>query len=545
MTGADLILIGGRVRALGSGPDGEAVAVRGGRIAAVGGRDDILSLRGPRSEVVDVAGGTVLPAFTDSHTHFKRASLVLAMFLDFDEVAPASVADVTAAVARRHAELPPGAWLQGDSLNSVGLAEDRFPDRHELDAAAPGRPVVLRGVGRHVVAANSLALRAAGIDRHTPDPSGGRIDRDHDGEPTGVLHEQAQLGLDANRADTVVPVPGVAERVAALRSGVALLSRMGIAQIHEIPREPDQIGDWLRLRETDEPAVRVRFYVRGVGAQTKLEYLLGLGLRSGFGDEWLRLGGVKISIDGSCIYRNAMVYDAYPGQPDNLGLQRVEEGELREAVRLAHHGGLQIAVHAIGPRAVDLALDAFAALGECRDALAVRRHRIEHAYLPGPPGQLERLRDLGLMLSTQPSFIEHIGDAWVEIFQDPELRGAMPVGSALRLGVPVQINSDYPCSKLNPWIGVKAAVDRTTAAGRVLDAGEAVTVEQALQLMTATAAWSAFEEGWRGRLAPGYAADLMVTDLDPLAVDPGELADITTLRTIVGGRTTFVHEASG
>lgn len=541
---ADTIFVNCRVHTLVDSVPAEAVAIRGSRIIAVGARADVLSLRRRHTEMIDGHGGALLPAFTDSHTHFKRASLVLEYFIDFESVRPRSLADVLAAVASRTATVPEGSWVQGDSLNNLSLVERRFPDRHELDGVAPTHPVVLRGVGRHVVAANSLALEMAGIDRYTEDPSGGRIERDASGEPTGVLHEQAQLRLDASREDSVIPPVTADKRVAALSKGVGLLNMLGIVAIHEMPREPDQIGDWLRLREVEEPRVRVRFYIRAIKAQTKLEYLLGLGLRTGFGDEWMKLGGVKVSIDGSCIFGNALTYKPYPGVDENTGLMRLNEEELGQTVRLAHQNGLQVAVHAIGQRAVDLALDAFAALGETGDQLRPRRHRIEHAYLPAVDGQLERMKRLGLCLSTQPCFIEGLGDAWVDIFEDELLQGAMPIADALRLGIHVQLNSDFPVSSLNPFIGIKSAVTRCTEGGRVLDASQGIGVRQALRLMTWAPAVTSFEESWRGRLLPGHAADVIVTAEDPLEIAPEALDRITVTHTVVGGELVFQHEST-
>lgn len=521
-----------------AGESHEAIAIEGDRIALVGSLAEAQSAL-PGAELVDLEGGVVLPGFTDSHTHFKRASGFLSLHIDFDQVEPRNIADVAAAVASRVAVEPAGKWIQGDGLEPTRLDEERFPTRQELDRVSADNPVVLRSVGRHVVAANSLALNIAGIDAATDDPPGGRIERDDAGDPTGVLHEEAKLRLDANRADTVIPPDSPKDRVTALSRAVELLNRFGIVAIHEMPRDPDQISDWLRLREQERLRVRVRFYVRGLAAQTSVYDLLRTGLRSGFGDEWLKLGGVKFSIDGSGTFGNAMVYDPYPGQPDNRGLQRVETEEFVDAIRLSHEGGLQIAVHAIGQRAVDMALDAFAALEVSQLELAARRHRIEHAYLPRRAGQLERMRDLGLVLSTQPSFIEAVGDAWRRVFADDDLTGIMPIATAMRLGIPIQFNSDFPCSKLNPFVGIKAALVRQTATGHILDPSEAIGVEDALRFMTHAPAHTAFEESWRGHLLPGYAADLVVVDEDPLQTAPEDLDQIGVVQTIIGGETVY------
>lgn len=521
-------------------PGDDAVVVRDGVVVAIGVGGALREAAPGGATVLDARGAFLLPGLTDSHTHFQRGAVLAAHFIDFDEVAPTSIGDVIAAVKGRAVAAGPGDWVQGDSLNPQRLLEGRFPDRHELDAASPDVPVVLRGVGRHVIAANSRALALGGIDARTEDPPGGRIEREPDGTPLGILHETAQLRLDANAADTVVPRISEAKRVHALRDGVGRLHRYGIVAIHEIPREPEQVSDWQRLREEDGPTIRVRTYIRGLGARTRLVDLLALGLRGGLGDEWFRVAGVKFSIDGTVALRNAMLHDPYPGT-DERGLQRIDDAELREGIRLAHEANFQIAVHAIGQRAVDIALDAFSALPGAGDgALRSRRHRIEHAYLPGRPSLWERFRDLGIVLSTQASFLAAEGDTWAQIFGDDLGEGWMPVRAALDTGVHVQLNSDFPCSPLDPFLGMAAAIGRRSRSGRVVSPSQAIDNRTAIDLMTTAPAWTAFEESWRGTVAPGMAADLILVDRDPLRSPVDEFAGTQVLMTMLDGR--VVHD---
>lgn len=526
-----LLLRGGRV--WGAGPDADAVLLDGRRIAAVGRGDDLAS---PGADVAGLGGRWVLPGFTDSHTHFHRTAMLAEYFLDFAELHPAgSVATVLNAVGARYAATPEDGWIQGDNLAPSTLAEHRFPTRWELDTVAPDRPVLLRGVGKHVVAANSLALRLAGIDATTPDPAGGRIERDDTGEPTGILYERAKLRLDTTRTDTVVPGLSEPDRLRALATGIARLHALGITAIHEITRTPDEFADYQRLRTTAAGlGVRVRAYVRVVEGQASLDDLAALGVRSGLGDDLLRFGGVKVSVDGSEEHRNAALHEDYPGHPGHRGLIRIEAAELAGVVRRAHGLGLQTAVHAIGPRALDLTLDAFAGLG---DPGGVRRlrHRVEHAYLPPRPGQLETMRDLGLVLSTQPAFLEAVGDAWLEIFGADAGPRMLPLRTALDLGLVVQVNSDVPCSRLDPLVGLRAAVRRRTRAGTRLGAAEAVTVAEAVAMYTSAPAWTAHEEDRRGAVEAGRLADLTIVSADPEA----ELDTLTVDGTVVDGRLVF------
>lgn len=539
---ADVVIRNGVVRTLDrSGTTAEALAIAGDRIIGVGRNDEIDGTRGPGTAVLDVRGQAILPAFTDSHTHFKRATIVRAFFIDFREVNPSSIDDVLAAVAAKAETLPPGGWVQGDGLNDLALAERRLPVRRELDAVSGNRPVVLRTIGRHVVAANSLALQLAGIDRDTRAPTGGRIDHDGDGEPTGVLHEQAKLRLDMTSAETVIPRLATEDRLHALEQGMRYLHRHGIGTIHEMAREPDEIGDYQRLRERGGLTTRVRVYIRGIESSTRLENLLALGLRAGLGDEWFRLGGVKFSIDGSGLARNAAVYEPYPGEPGNTGLLRIEQDELDRAVAAAHEGGLQVALHAVGPRAFDMALQAFERI-ENAVTLKAMRHRIEHAYYPPRPGQMERLLGLNLVWSTQPAEIAEVGEDWIRIFGRPGLAGLMPLRSALELGVPTVINSDYPVTTINPFVCVGSAVTRRTEAGTVLGIEEAVSVDAAIRMMTVGPAWVEGMEGVKGSLEPGKLADLIVVAADPFAVPPERLGRLEVTTTMVGGVTRYSRE---
>ncbi len=527
-----LALVNGVVHA--DGGTAAAIGIREPFIAAVGDTSEILAQAPAGATVIDLAGRHVLPAFTDSHTHYHRAAVLRMHFLDFTALAPRSAGDVLAAVRGADAALPPGQWVQGDNLSAAALAEGRLPTRADLDRACPGRPVVLRTVGKHGISANSAALAAAGITAATPDPPGGRIERDAAGEPTGVLHETAKLRLDALRADTVVPPLSETARLAALRQGLRELARHGITEIHEIVQSPDELADYARLREAGELTARVVGYVRVIEGQASLDDLLRLGLRTGFGDDWLRLGGVKVSIDGSCTMHNAALYTGYRDDPGNTGLLRVTAGDLDDIVARAERGGLQVALHAIGQRAVDMAADAVERAQAGRPGRL--RHRVEHAYLAPRPGQLERLRDLGVVVSTQPSFLWANGDTWPGMFGAEETSRMMPVRSLLDLGIPVQLNTDYPNAPLDPAVTLRAAVDRRTRDGAVIGAAEAVTARTAWSLATAGSAYGAFEERTRGMIAPGFLADLVVLAADPYS--PGALGPEAVEATLAGGRPT-------
>jgi predicted amidohydrolase YtcJ len=491
------------------------LAVSGDRILAIGTTDEIRSLADAATTIVGGGGRRLLPAFTDSHTHFQRGAILRAEFIDLDETRPRQVSDVVASIAERAERTPDGEWIQVDNLSQWKLADRRLPDRRDLDGATQVHPVVVRGVGKHVVVANSVALSLAGITRETEDPPGGRIERDERGEPTGVLHERAKLRLDADRADTVIRPLEAPQRQAALELGIRELNRLGITAIHEIVRAPEELADFSVLREQGRLNVRVHHYIRAVEAVTRLDHVTSLGLRSGFGDDRQRIGGIKVSIDGSVMLRNAAIYGEYPDSEHGGGIERISPTELGAIVRACDANGLQVAVHAVGQRALDIALDAFEAAGT--HAGSGHRHRVEHAYLPPRPGQLERMARLGLILSTQPADLYDRGDYMAEVTGWTDLTGYMPIRTAHELGIRVLLNTDFPTAPLDPMIGLRSAVYRRTESGQVIDPGEAIDVRTALRMMIENPVYAEFREGHRGIVAEGALADLMLLSEDPLA----------------------------
>ena len=508
-------------------------------VAPAGSLDDAI---GPRTTTIDTGNTYAYPGFVDSHTHTKRAALIGSTFLDCGAGAVSSLAEILDNVSSRSAQLRPGEWLQGDNLNPSYLPEGRFPTRQELDAAGGGRPIILRGSGRHVVIASSSALAAAGIDAMTPDPPGGRVERDADGEPTGVLHERAKLRLDVTQPNTVVPKVSADVRLQGLRSTLRRFHGYGTTTIHEIPRNPDELGDYLRLRADGGLSMRVVFYIRGWEAATRLEYLTGLGLRSDFGDDRLRIGGVKFSIDGSASFRNAAVVKEYPESGGDHGLVRIEQPALTDHIKQCHEAGLRVAVHAIGDRALDIALGAYEAAAAEHPADPLRGpDRIEHAFVAPGYDRLARMARLGLTLSQQPGFIESAARGYAQIFDDPVLADWLPVASAIAAGVDVILNSDYPNAPANPFTTLRCAVTRCSSDGQIAGLDEAVAVQTAFALMTAAPGRVSGMPGRIGAIGVGRLADLFVTDEQFFSTPPDELEATQVRQTFVGGE--LVHEA--
>ncbi len=533
----DLAIHGARVYATaGARLAGDAVGIRDGSIVALGRWEDLAGGASRGTRVVNLRGATLLPAFIDAHTHFHRGAIARRHHLDFEMLAPARVGDILEHVRARAVTLGPGSWIEGDSLSPSRLAEGRPPDRHELDRVAPGHPVILRGIGKHVVAASSVALAAAGIDRNTPDPTGGRIERDQAGEPTGILHEAAKLRLDPSRSDTVVPSLSADERRAALESGYRDLHSLGIATIHEMVRSPEEADDHAALRAAGRLGVRVRLYYRVHESPLSLDWLERLGIRRGLGDDWLKVLGVKVSVDGFCIFRNAAVEEPYLDEPANRGLFRIDGETLDRLVARANRQGLQVAVHAVGPRAVDLALDSFERAG----APVAAPHRLEHAYVDMDERRLRRAHDLALAWSVQPAFLHAYRREWAGVFDPARIDRLMPLATGVAIGLPLVFDSDFPCAPLDPLDGIRLAVTRDIQ-GRAIMSDQVVSLESAWRAYTTTPADVAGDDRL-GRIAVGALADLVVFDQDPFG-DDLDLEQIVVRATMVHGR--LVHGWEG
>jgi predicted amidohydrolase YtcJ len=530
-----LILRDGRVHRLAGEPSpAPAIAVLDGAVAATGSLDQVRAVT-PGARELDLEGRTVLPAFIDSHTHFHRAAVLRELYLDFETLRPTSIADVLGYLRARAAITPPGGWIEGDSLTPARLAERRWPTRHELDAAAPDHRVILRGIGKHVIAASSAALAAAGIDQDTPDPPGGRIERDATGCPTGILHERAKGLLDPSVEGTVVPRVEREARLGALRRGMRELHRMGITTVCEMVRTTEEADDLAALHQQGELWIRVRIHYRIHEGPIRLEQLATLGIRRGLGDDWLRVLGVKLSVDGWCIFRNAAVYQPYRTGPDDTGLLRLEPAETARLVASANEQGLGVAVHAVGARAVDAALDAFAAAGPSQAG----PYRIEHGYLDVDASRLCRMRDLDVVLSAQPAFLPAYLADWREGLDEERIDRIMPLGSARALGIRVILNSDQPSGPAGPLAAISAAVHRD-AGSRIVGATERLDLTDAWRAHTSVPAEVMGDEHI-GTLEPGKRADLVILDGDPFA--GGDPAMAGVVATMIDGH--MVHDDTG
>lgn len=531
---ADLVLHGGRVLVLDArGSVAQAVAVAGGRIVAVGTDADVSRLAGPGTRVVDLAGRTALPGFVDTHCHVEDAGT------DEDTVSFAGVRTLAGAVDRVRAvadRTPPGEWLRGQVWHPVSqLAEGRRPTRHELDAATTAHPVHLP-LG-HASVLNSRALALAGIGRDTPDPPGGTIGRDADGEPTGVLEEAAE-----RLVTVVVPPWPPAQRARQLERAMHRLTALGVTGAVLGATAPADVAALRALRDAGRSTVRFGAVVAPTG---ELNPSVDLAAWEAWfaahpppdeTDPWVREVGIKLQADGGMSLGTAALREPYAGS-DHRGALVVDRDRLAALARVAARAGWRVAVHAVGDAAIDLVLDAFAAVHR-EVPVAHRRFVLVHASLM-TADQMARARTLGVHVAAQSVFLwDKAATIAAHLGPDRAAR-AVPLRTMIdHLGIEnVSAGTDFPVNPLEPLVNVALMTTRRDARGVDVGAAEAVTRIEALRLLTSSAARYTFDEDERGTLEPGRLADLVVLSGDPLTVP--EPAGLRVELTVVDGRIVF------
>ena len=538
----DLLLNNARVLTLDeSRPRAHAVGITRGRIIGVDGDVEHLAAR----TVVDCREAVVTPGFADAHNHMAWYGLTLS---ELDLSACRTLADVYSAVARAARPLPADQWVIGYGYDAVAIGG--HPDRHALDRAADGRRVWLRHRSGHICAVSSAVLAEAGfLHGHEADPLGGRVVRSGDGSPTGELQEQAQrIVTDLAGSRPIADLSAAVARAARqyVTEGLTHVTEAGIGG-GWIGHSPIEAAAYIDAREQGLLPLRVELMVASdvlhpvrSNPRDAARIGLDLGLRSGFGDDWLRIGPMKIFMDGSMTGRTAALSEALCAHGGSRGLLQADADTLRARIEQAHAAGWRIAAHAIGDRALDLALDAIAAAQRNHPRAGVR-HRIEHASI-SRSDQVSRMAQLGVVPVIQGRFIHEVGEAVAHWLGDENVPTLMRHRSFVDAGLHVAGSSDRPVViGASPLLGIQAMVERAGQAGTILSGHEGVGALEALRAYTIHAAWASHEEDRRGRLTSGMAADLVLLSDDPTAVATSAIGSVKVLATNIGG--TWVHGA--
>jgi predicted amidohydrolase YtcJ len=524
-----LLVLADRVHTLDRRHECDALLIGDGRVIAAGAADAIRHMAGD-ADTLDLRGTTITPGLTDAHVHLTEWAFAR---LEVD-LAEAPEPEAAAAAVAEHHHRHPARWIRGRGWNPH-LWAGRQPHRRLLDDVVGDTPVALQSHDMHALWASTAALRAAGIDAATPDPDGGHIVRDDAGEPTGLLLEWA--GRMVTRA---FPVPTLEQAAEAVLEAQAELHSLGITGVHSLPgihlTQPDPLPVLLLLRERGALRLRV---LQHVGLE-RLDDAVRLGLRSGFGDDWLRIGALKMFLDGALGSRTAWMLAPYEGDT-SVGMRTMEPAEFRENVRRAAAVGIATTVHAIGDAAVCLALDVLADPALRVPALP---HRIEHLQCC-PPERMGDAAAAGITCSMQPA---HLVTDWRiadRHWGRQRSRGAFAVGSLLRHGTLLAFGSDVPVEPVDPRRGLHAAVLRQDLGGEPAGGwytDERISARDALLGYTTGPARAAGLPAPAGTLAPGAAADFVAWDTDPLG-PPGRLLDMNCVATAVNG--VVVHGADG
>ena len=519
-------------------PRASAVAIAGGRIEALDANSGVPAGSG---RVVDLRGATVLPGFHDAHNHMVGFGMSLAE-VDLRSAVAGSLDELYAAIARRAETTAPGDWVIGAGYDQNKLGA--HPNRDALDRAAPGRRVWLRHTSGHMCVVNSPVLAALGLDAAATEFPGGRVATDSGGRPTGLLEERAQLLVGSlvypyPLAELTQAISRAAEQY--LKEGVTSCTEAGIAG-GWVAHSPAELAAYQAARDTGELGVRVELmpaaevlHALGAHAGDGLVAGLDLGIKTGFGDDWLRLGPVKIFADGSLVGRTAALIDPYAGDGDGdgCGYLQADAADLQATIIAAHRSGWQVATHAIGDLAIDVVLDAYArALEEYprRDP----RHRIEH-FAVVQPRQVARAAGLGVIAVPQGRFATELGDGMLAAVGPARHGWLYRQRSLLEAGMVLPGSSDRPVVTGAPLLGIADMVNRRTASGAPFNPGEAITAQQALYAYTRGSAYASRQEHVKGSIAPGMLADLVVLSEDPTAVSPERIAEVAVLATIVDG----------
>lgn len=516
----------------------EAVAIGGGQVLAIGTEAEVLATRGPATKLVELEGRALLPGLIDAHLHI----LGYALTLDLLAVAGLpSLRDLQRVVAEEVARRPQGEWIVGRGWDQDRWVERREPVKEDLDQVSPDHPVILQRNCNHVAVVNSAALRLAGITRDTPDPEGGQIDRDPaTGEPTGMLRESAQALVQA-----VIPEVDPARRKDLLVQAMREALSYGITQVHT---DDCRYGGGLEETEAlfrslvgpDKIPLRVTQMI----LISDVERAAAKGIKTGAGNEWYRYGQVKIFADGSLGGRTAALLEPYSDDPSTTGLYIYSEEEFKGLLAKAHALGNQVGAHCIGDGAAKLFIDAVAE-AQAKHPRPDARHRMIHCQILNE-GLMDRMVTEGIVGDIQPVFLKSDGYWFSDRVGAERTRTSYAWRTMLEKGIPLCGGSDCPIEPLNIWYGIYCAVTRQDLNGHPVGAWQPeqkLTVAEALEMYTTGASYSTFEEHFKGTLAPGMAADLIVVDRNPFTCDPSGLKDVKVLLTVVGGVEAYKAQA--
>ena len=517
----------------------QSLAIRGDEIIAVGTNKETQLFTAPGTRTIDLDNNTLLPGFYATHDHFPGSGNVAVLSVDLNSPPIGTVENIDqllATLSERVNETPVGAWIEGRGYDDTLLTEQRHPTRVDLDRVSTEHPILIIHTSGHLAVANSVALQLAGVTRSTPNPPAGVIQKDKEtGVPNGIFEENYRI------ISQLIPPPSRDKKMEAVRWAVQDYVEDGVTTAVIAAGNRESLSNLREARNEGLLTFRI-ITMMSRGAPGQPSAAEAGGMVSGFGDEYLKLGAIKIVQDGSnqgyTGYFTEPYHTPFKGDADYRGYPRRRREDLTTMVKELHETGYQIAIHANGDAAIDDVLHAFreAQLAFPREDA---RHRIEHCQMVRQD-QLDAIAELNLSPSFFVGHVYYWGDRHRDIFMGPDrAAGISALRSAIDRGIRFTVHDDTPVTPVNPLQLVWVGVNRLTKSNQVLGPDERITPLEALRAVTIDAAWQNFEEDIKGSIAPGKLADFVVLSDNPLTVNPTEIRDITVLETIVGGKTVY------
>ena len=521
-TKADLVLHNANIFT--SNPDfpkAEAIAISNGKVVAVGSNDDIMGLSGASTRKMDIGGKTITPGFIDAHSHPASSGRSHLRNVDCDL---RSIEAIKKTISERVANTPPGEWVSGFKYDDTKTSEGRYITRYDLDEVSPDHGVAITHRGGHTAYVNSKALELAGIDKKTKDPDGGQIVRDENGEPTGLLKENA-TGLvkdlipnEFNATDNQAGVKLISE----------MMAKAGVTSVTDAYGNPTLLTAYNDAYKANELAIRINCMI----GYYAIDEMIEKGAKTGDGDEWVRLGGMKLTCDGSISERTARLSESYMGRPDDFGIIVMDEEELYEHAIKAHKADWQIGIHANGDVGIDKSLNVFERIQK-EHPREDPRFRLEHCTVINDD-MIRRIKAINAIPNPFSTYVYWHGEKMAAYGKD-RLENMFAVKSFLDAGINVTQTSDYPPGPFEPMMALQSSITRTDMSGNVWGPRQKVTFEEALKVGTINGAYASNEETIKGSLEEGKLADLVVLDEDPSQIDPSTIVDIKIQQTMVGG----------
>ena len=521
ITDVDLILTNGKIVTVDSAFSiHDTVVVDDGKIVETGSNS--LLAKYQAGSLIDLAGKTLMPGFVDSHTHIRGRPH---RYIELSEVT--SILEMQDLLRAKIAEIGEGEWITGYGWSEDLYADGIRPVRQDLDAAAPNNPVTFTRAGGHSAVVNTLALTLAEITFSTPDPEGGVIERDQEGQATGIIREHQNI------VDRLVPDDTYEEVRASLEINLNDLLRLGITSITDASKSPDDYAMWEEIYakpDVNLPRATLQFQ------WFNPEAIAALKARVGDGTDNLKIGPIKVFVDGGFTGPAAYTKEPYLNQGDYRGYLNMPEDELISLLNEVHDAGWQMGIHAIGDAAIELVVDILSSTLE-RNPRPDHRHYLNHFTMRPSESTMEKMAEHEIHITQQPNFTYTLEGRYVANLDGWRLEHNNPIRSPMDHGITVAISSDI--LPIGPLVGIYAAVARKGMSGRVFGADEAITIEEAVRGYTLTGAYMNFDEAKKGSLEPGKFADMIVLSEDILTIDPAQIMDIEIEQTWLGGELVY------